>query len=911
MRSLRLLVSLSLALPLRAQETPPPVFTVGVDVVAVDVNVVDDRGNPYRGLGPEDFKVTVDGRPRKLVTVEYVDLSPDARPARPAPKGALEYSTNEGVVSGRLVILVIDRNNIRMGGGRPAIASVRRLLDTLDPSDRVAVVGIPGPSPNVDFTTDQERVFKAAMSMPGQARFSSSRLGLGEAEAVVERDQMRRQAIIERECAGLELGELLLCVRSVEMEANDLITQYRQQSSTSLHALRGLLDRLKAIEGPKTLVLVAEGLGTGDIRRGSTAEIREIAAAAAAANASIYILQLDPSTVDITQQRIIVGESEDRNAHREGLDTLAGMSRGTVFRVAAGAEYAFERIGRELSGYYLLGFEPEEGDRDGRGHGLKVEVARRGVSVRLRDRVVIPLPDSGRSDEAALSASLRSPFVATELPVRVATYALSDRATRRVRILTVAEVGESRGGVTVGFVLEDAKGKVVGSGMQRLPDSSKDVVTLASTSVVDPGAYTLRLAARDRTGRRGSVVHTVKAALVSTSGLEMSDLMLGSTGSEAGFRASARPVAEGGRLTVHLELRGKDAARVQRAGVALEVAEVEGGPALVSVPMPTIGDAGDRAAQVTLALSILPPGDYVARALVSLDGKRVGGQSRAFLLPPVRAVSSADGAQRTGLAPAVPRFELRETLAPEVVSHFLDRLLALTRGPLSPEVRAAIDEAKASGVDKLMDRLGGAQREDPRADFLRGLGLLARNQIPGAATQFRAALRQESGLFPVAFYLGATYAAGGDDRQAVGAWQTALIAETGSPVLYRLLTDALLRLEDGPQALDIAREASASWPANPELKRRLGIACAMTGRDPEALDALGPYVESHPTDAGALFVMLRVLFEGFVSGGKGEGGLDRSRLVQYARSYASTQGPNREIVAHWLKYLERQVYQSK
>jgi tetratricopeptide (TPR) repeat protein len=145
------------------------------------------------------------------------------------------------------------------------------------------------------------------------------------------------------------------------------------------------------------------------------------------------------------------------------------------------------------------------------------------------------------------------------------------------------------------------------------------------------------------------------------------------------------------------------------------------------------------------------------------------------------------------------------------------------------------------------------------------------------------------------------------NRQAAGAWQAALITETGSPVLYCLLGDALLRLEEGERAVDIAKEASASWPEDPELRRRLGIAYAMTGRDTEALDALAPYVESHPTDAGALFVMLRVLFEHFAAGGKGEGRLDRSRLVQYARAYASTQGPNREIVAHWLRYLEREA----
>jgi VWFA-related protein len=920
-RPLPLAAAFLVALPLRAQEQKPapteptqptPEFTVGVDVVAVDVNVVDERGNPYRGLAPEDFTVTVDGRPRRLVTVEYVDLSPEARKERvrpPAEKEPENYSTNEGFVSGRLVVVVIDRNNIRMGQGRQAMASLTKLLDALDPNDRVAVIGIPAPSPNVDFTTDHAKALKAAMSMPGQARFFSPRLGLAEAFAVVERYGLRRQEVLDRECLGLQGPELLTCIRGVEMESQELVTEYRQQSQASINALRGLLDGLKAVEGPKTMVLVAEGLGTDDPRRGNTSDIREISAAAGASGTSIYILQLEPSPVDVTQQRIVMSEAEDRTAHRGGLETLAGMSRGTVFRVAAGAEYAFERIGRELSGYYLLGFEPEEGDRDGKGHGLKVQVARRNVSVRIRDRVVIPLPDSGRADEEAISASLRSPFLATDLVVRVASFAMPDKAARKVRVLTTAEVGDARGGVTLGFVMEDKKGKVVGSGVQRAPASPRDVVTIASQVVVDTGVYTLRLAARDRSGRRGSVVHTVKAALVTASGLELSDLMLGGMAPDVGFRPSARSFAHDGRLTAHLEIQGREVDRVQRAAVSFEVSEVEGGPALLSVPMASVGDAGQRAAQVTLGLAILPPGDYVARATVSLDGKKVAGLSRPFHLPSLAlSAPRAAGGQRTGLAGAAPRFDLARTLAPEVVSHFLDRLLVLTHGPLSPEVKAAIDEARGGGLEKLPDRLKGAQREEPRLAFLLGLGLLARKEIPGAATQFRTALALESGLFPVAFYLGATYAATGDDRQAVGAWQTALITETGAPVLYDLLAEALLRLDEGEQAFDIAKEGVASFPDDTGLKRQYGIACAMTGHDTEALDALGPYVESHPTDAGALFVMLRVLFEGFVGGGTVENGLDRKRLVQYARAYVDGQGPNREIVAHWLKYLERQAH---
>ena len=48
------------------------------------------------------------------------------------------------------------------------------------------------------------------------------------------------------------------------------------------------------------------------------------------------------------------------------------------------ADQPFERIARELLGYYLVGFAPEPGDRDGKSHKIAVRVARERATVRAR-----------------------------------------------------------------------------------------------------------------------------------------------------------------------------------------------------------------------------------------------------------------------------------------------------------------------------------------------------------------------------------------------------------------------------------------------------------------------------------------------------------------------------------------------
>ena len=55
-----------------------------------------------------------------------------------------------------------------------------------------------------------------------------------------------------------------------------------------------------------------------------------------------------------------------------------------MFRVIADPDFAFERLSAELSGYYLLGFEPEASDRDGRDHSISVSVNRPDVAIRAR-----------------------------------------------------------------------------------------------------------------------------------------------------------------------------------------------------------------------------------------------------------------------------------------------------------------------------------------------------------------------------------------------------------------------------------------------------------------------------------------------------------------------------------------------
>ena len=79
--------ALGLAL-LAAQDQPPPkpTFKSAVDLVPVDVNVIDKSGRPVPDLAAGDFTLTVDGKPRRAVSAQFisvdraVDSAPPSKP---------------------------------------------------------------------------------------------------------------------------------------------------------------------------------------------------------------------------------------------------------------------------------------------------------------------------------------------------------------------------------------------------------------------------------------------------------------------------------------------------------------------------------------------------------------------------------------------------------------------------------------------------------------------------------------------------------------------------------------------------------------------------------------------------------------------------------------------------------------
>jgi tetratricopeptide (TPR) repeat protein len=230
-----------------------------------------------------------------------------------------------------------------------------------------------------------------------------------------------------------------------------------------------------------------------------------------------------------------------------------------------------------------------------------------------------------------------------------------------------------------------------------------------------------------------------------------------------------------------------------------------------------------------------------------------------------------------------------------VLGAFLERVA--TRPDASgPMIRELVERARTSGVSELYvsDTLAA---ESAVAAFLRGLSLFSQKKFEHAANAFRAAMRASPDFYPAMVYLGACYAAGGRDKEAAGAWRTAMIKEGDAAALHSLLADALMRQGSGDQALQTLEAARARWPQDDDLRRRFVVAALVGGKPLAALDALDTATDDEPTLALALLV----LYESFVHQRPIEGlEQDRARMARLADVYRTRGGPSLALVETWV-----------
>ena len=581
------LVALAATAGLRAGQTPQTEpFRAAVDLVRLDFLALSQDGQPVTDLAEADVTLKVDGRARDIRSFQFVRLD-SAAPTRPAVSAKLlppPFGTNALDDSGRTIVIILETDSIRANIAQQATGAAAEFVAGLSPRDRVGLVTMPYGGILVEPTRDYERVLKALPTISGQAS--------------------QQTTDSEKSC----------------------------RTRTTLNALADHLTGLAHLEGPKTIIFISSGMllpmrdapmsgppGPCELK---SVHYDEVGTAAMLARANVYVVKPDDFVIDSAKNAFAdPTASRFRSSDEElaGIESLAGVTSGVLLRLTPSDRSAFTRIARESAGYYLVGFEPRPNDRNGSYHRVDLSVARAGTRVKALPNLMIAKAD-GKGPALTPQAMLRDGKSYPDLPLRVIGLSSPNPGDTKLTVVALAEpLDRSVALASAAFGLIDQRGRLVAQWTANARELGSLPVT--SAGLASPGRYRLRVAAIDATGRRGSADYELAVEPVTASGLSFSTVVLG-VSYERNFVPKLlfvrEPTANGS-----FEILGP--APAGTLSVALELATSEDGPALVRVPGTIVvnENAARRRATGVVPIGQLAPGDYVLRAIVSLDGRPI------------------------------------------------------------------------------------------------------------------------------------------------------------------------------------------------------------------------------------------------------------------------------------------------
>ncbi|MFV2071794.1 MAG: VWA domain-containing protein [Thermoanaerobaculales bacterium] len=325
-----------------AQPTPLPFgTTVEVRRILSEVRVVDDSGFPITGLGPEDFRVKINGRRVEVESASWIPTTREAAAMVATPEdGVVPSESIVAVPEPRLIVVLFqsDINLYRIKGVVRMAPQAAEFVRSLPPSDRVAFLTFESHLElRSDFTVDHEAL---------------------------------AEMITATEILG---GTIDPPEPSSPRMAEFFNVDEARQAATMTRALEVVARALIPLPGPKTLVFF--GWGIGRYNRGHPitvgGEYGAAVAALSAARTSVYSL-------DIT--------TADFHTLEAGLRSVSQDTGGIYFKTYLFPEGSMGKLVRVISSYYDLSIVPPP-KLEGR-YRIDVKVKRPGARVYVRQHSI-------------------------------------------------------------------------------------------------------------------------------------------------------------------------------------------------------------------------------------------------------------------------------------------------------------------------------------------------------------------------------------------------------------------------------------------------------------------------------------------------------------------------------------------
>jgi len=519
--------------PAAQQQAQAPTFKLQVDYVEVDAVVTDRDGNLVKDLKKDDFQVVEDGKAQTISLFTQVDIPIDRadRPLYTSLPIEPDVRTNERPFDGRVYVMVVDDLHTRFGRSARVKSVAKQFIERrLGANDVMAVVHTFGSTEwNQEFTSNKRLLLAAVDKTQGQKLNSAT---VNKTTEYYNTRDMRQQ------------GDPL----------NDPQDQERAfNARNTLRTLRNVADWFASVRGRrKAIIFVSEGIdydindlipSTGSTHYSASdilEETRETIAAATRSNVAIYgidprgLTDLGDETIEIgafpDDTSLGVGQNSLQNEIRLSQDSLRTLSEETGgFAVVNQNDFstAFDRLVRDNSSYYVLGYYPPD-TRPGRIHKITVRVSRSGLTVRARKGYITPKKTESPKNAAKdirtpeVREAMESPLPVSGLTIHAFTAPFKGAAPNASVLLGVELRGHdlklaNTDVIQLSYMAIDATGKVKAGStdsvtMANLKAATRDRIQETGLRMLNrldipPGRYQVRVAAHDAAGGNvGSVL---------------------------------------------------------------------------------------------------------------------------------------------------------------------------------------------------------------------------------------------------------------------------------------------------------------------------------------------------------------------------------------------------------------------
>jgi VWFA-related protein len=745
-------------------------------------------------------------------------------------------------------VLVFDESHILPGhevGAR--LAAERFLRTSIRPGDRVGLYALPGPGPQIEFTSDVQRILRELTAVRGVGEETGT--GAMGTMRTYEAYEIARgnQQILERQVTlvqsrlrtdtragssrvnpATDFEDPSAVRRALLEDARAFVARADDESRRFLVRLADVVRALRTVDGRKAVVLFSEGFQVDNL----THELEAVAAAAAQSYSVIYSLDVSAHGVEASDDTARGGERMTEIRDKvQPLGSLSAETGGTfVIDSAAQRDRSLARIADMTEDYYLVGFTPATAERDrGQYRRIRVTVSRAGARVSTRTGYT---PDSNASPadaRKAIDAALRAPFAKQEIAIEYTTYVLrgATPSTARVIMSLAAQlpaVSAASQAADVVYVVRDVETGTVaasGSGRMAVAEAPRDNGATSGTSYhrvqfdLRPGTYMMRAVVREPGGLLGSADRRFEVRALDGPDITASDLVIGSA-DVSGLPVRAQAYVPG-ELTCVLEVYSRTPAQLENVSVIADLVPLTGEPVVVSAradlgPVKAVNAGAARAVRVSLPLARIAPGEYLVRATLRKDSDTVTELVRDVTVRP--GLPSSTATEPNDAARVHPLIVLQGDVARRLV----DAIQARVKGTALDGAARAAAAGNWAAVNDVLRSLASTSTD---ASILRGMAALAKADYTGAVAAFREVQSVVNGEPLIAFIVGWAHTGSGDHPAAITAWRNAVHADATFVPAYLALVDVYQRLGHPELARQVLEAGLRALPGSPELREQL------------------------------------------------------------------------------------------